>query len=79
MTKQTNIFNKLKANLKVLLPVCFALMISVGSASAEPTYQISEADIVGQISQTPSGNSQVFRQQPDNSTGGSTAFDREVR
>ena len=34
MTKQTNIFNKLKANLKVLLPVCFALMISVGSASA---------------------------------------------
>ena len=56
MTKQTNIFNKLKANLKVLLPVCFALMISVGSASAEPTYQISEADIVGQISQTPSGN-----------------------
>lgn len=79
MTKQTNIFNKLKANLKVLLPVCFALMISVGSAFAEPTYQISEADIVGQISQTPSGNSQVFRQQPDNSAGGSTAFSREAR
>lgn len=79
MTKQTNIFNKLKANLKVLLPVCFALVISVGSASAAQTYQISESDIVGQISQTPSGNSQVFRQQPDNSGGGSSAFDRETR
>ena len=79
MTKQTNIFNKLKANLKVLLPVCFALVISVGSASAAQTYQISESDIVGQISQTPSGNSQVFRQHPDNSGGGSSAFDRETR
>lgn len=79
MTKQTNILNKLKANLKVLLPVCFALMICAGTASAKPTFEISESDIVGQISQTPTGNSQVYRQQPDNSSGGSTAFDREVR
>lgn len=79
MTKQTNILNKLKANLKVLLPVCFALIICAGTASAEPTFKISESDIVGKISQTPTGNSQVYRQQPDNSAGGSTAFDREVR
>ena len=37
--KQTNIFNKLKANLKVLLLVCFALVAYSGSSYANPPAQ----------------------------------------
>ncbi len=79
MTKQTNIFRKLKANLKVLLPVCFALIFSVGNAFASPTYQISESDIANAISQKPTGNSQVYRPQAGNANSGSSALNRETR
>ena len=73
MRKQTNIFNRLKANLKVLLPVCLALVVCSGAAYADGA--------VLDLSRTPTGTSQVFRQQTDGSasSGGSSALSSETR
>ncbi len=77
MTKRTNIFNKLKANLTVLLLVCFAALAYSGVAYAE-NVDLPPNKTYG-ISPVPTGSSKVIREKPDNSAGGSNAFNREYR